>query len=71
MSEDEIEEYGDLYINSYDKKIPRWLKFAYVILPIWGLIWFYLYWNGSEGELDRGYWHQLEKAAKTTYEEQN
>jgi hypothetical protein len=47
--------------------IPRWLKLTYLILPFWGILAFYLYWNGSKGWLDRGSWEQLQKAANTTY----
>lgn len=64
---DEIEEYGDAYIQSYDRKVPMWLKLTYILLPIWGVIWMALYWNGESGWLDRGYWIELEKAANTTY----
>ena len=64
---EELEEYGDPYITSKDAKVPWWLKLTYIVLPIWGIIWFYLYWNGVEGWLDRGYWHALEKAANTTF----
>lgn len=63
----EIEEYGDANINSYDKKIPGWLKLVYYTLPLWGIFWFYMYWNGSHGWLDRGHWGALQKAANTTF----
>lgn len=66
MSDHDTEFYGDPGIASKDAKIPQWLKWVYVTLPIWGLITLYLYWNGSHGWLDRGYWHQLQKAANTT-----
>ena len=64
---EEFETYGDTGIVSGDAKFPRWLKFAYVILPIIGIIWLCLFWNGVHGWLDRGYWNQLEKAANTTF----
>lgn len=67
MKEDEVEDYGDPNIQSYNAKVPFWLILTYIVLPIWGIISFYLYWNGSYGWLDRGYWHQLQKAAGTTY----
>lgn len=66
---DEIEEYGDSGITSYDRKIPGWLKWVYFSLPIWGMIWFYFFWNGSHGWLDPGHWGELQKAANTTFNE--
>lgn len=71
MSDEELHEYGDPGIVSGDAKIPLWLKVTYIILPIWGIIWFALYWNGERGWLDRGYWIQLERAANTTYPSYN
>lgn len=65
---EELDSYADGSITSRDAKVPGWLKFVYIAMPIWGVIWFYLYWNGSSGWLDRGYWGELQKAAKTTYE---
>lgn len=50
-----------------DAPIPGWLKWMYVVVPIWGFIIFALYWNGSSGWLDRGYWHQLQQASNTVY----
>lgn len=67
MSEDELDVYGDSGIESRNANIDRWLKFFYIVLPIWGVFWLFFYWNGSTGWLDRGYWNQLEKAANTTY----
>lgn len=67
----EIEEYGDPLIASKDAKVPFWLKINYVLWPVWGIIWFYLFWNGSYGWLDRGYWQQLQRAANTTFPIQN
>ena len=49
--------------------VPRWLKVLYILLPVWGLFWLYTYWNGSSGVLDRGHWHELQQAAKTTMEQ--
>ncbi len=63
----EVEYYGDPSIESYDAPVPTFLKWTYITLPIWGILVFYLYWNGSWGWLDRGYWRQLQNAAKTTY----
>lgn len=63
----ELELYGDDRIASLNAPIPLWLKLTYLLLPFWGLICFYLYWNGSAGWLDRGYWQQLQEAAQTTF----
>lgn len=63
---DEVEQYGDEYIASKDAPVPRWLIANYIFWPIAGLVIFYLYWNGSYGWLDRGYWQQLQRAANTT-----
>jgi hypothetical protein len=68
---EEIELYGDPGIASYDAKVPKFLKFTYLILPIWGLLTLYYFWNGSRGWFDRGSWHQLQIAANTTFPIQN
>jgi hypothetical protein len=65
--ENEIEEFGDPNIRSYDHKVPTVFKIMYCILPIWGIIWLCLFWNGSHGWLDRGHWGALQKAANTTF----
>jgi hypothetical protein len=65
--DEEVDVYADPDITSGHAKIDGWLKFFYIVLPIWGVIWLFLYWNGSHGWLDRGYWHQLEKAANTMF----
>lgn len=67
MSNDEVEYYGDPGIASKDATVPKWLKWVYVTLPFVGILTFYLYWNGSQGWLDRGYWQQLQTAANTTF----
>lgn len=68
MSEhEELAEYGDSGIKEGNVAIPKWLKLCYVTLPIWGIIWWFLYWNGVQGWLDRGYWNELEKVANTTF----
>lgn len=51
---------------SYDTKIPRWLIWTYIILPLIGLFIWIHYWDGSTGWLDRGHWQGLQQAAKTT-----
>lgn len=65
--EEDVEIYGDDYIVSNDARIPRWLIVIYIILPIWGFCSLFYYINGSRGWLDRGYWHELQKAALTTF----
>lgn len=50
-----------------DKGPPLWLTISYILLPFWGVLTFYLYWNGSHGFLDRGHWRALEEAADTTH----
>lgn len=54
---------------SLENPVPRWLIVTYIVLPIFGFIIFALYWNGSSGWLDRGYWQQLQRAANTTFVE--
>lgn len=66
-AEDEIEEYGDQYITSKDAKVPRWLLLSYVVLPIFGILSWAYYLNGSHGWLDAGHWQQLQRAANTTF----
>ena len=63
--DNEIEFYGDEFIASKNEPVPRWLIANYIIWPIVGLCCLYLYWNGSHGWLDRGYWQQLQRAANT------
>lgn len=69
-TEDEHEEldlYGDQGIASKDAPVPFWLKVNYVFWIFFGLMWGVLFWNGSYGWLDRGYWQELQRAANTTY----
>jgi hypothetical protein len=73
MIDSETPPSNELYVYSGDQiqekegtKVPTFLKWVYLILPILGLIAMYKYWNGSEGWLDPKHWHQLQKAAKTT-----
>ncbi|MEX1012597.1 MAG: hypothetical protein WD595_06830 [Waddliaceae bacterium] len=65
--DDDLEFYGDTNIASGNAKIPLWLYASYIIFPIWGIVWFFLYWNGATGWIDRGYWFELEQAANTTF----
>lgn len=70
--EDHLETYGDPGIASYDAKVPRFLIWTYILLPIWGLATWYFFWNGSSvAWFDRGYWKELQIAANTTYPEEN
>ena len=64
--EGEIEYYGDPQIATYDAKVPAVLKWSYLFWPIWGIVTFYYFWNGSmSGE--GGYWQALQVAANTTF----
>lgn len=66
-NDDEIEEYGgDPMITSKNAPIPGWLSKSYYFWILFGFVWFYFFWNGSYGWLDRGYWQQLQRAAQTT-----
>ena len=67
----EIELYGDPGIATFDAKVPKFLLWTYAILPIWGIVTFYYFWNGSIGWFDRGYWQQLQIAANTTFPIEN
>lgn len=69
--DEELDIYGDQGITSAHAKVPTWLKWSYAFFVIWGILWLYLYWNGVEGWLDRGYWFELEKAANTTFPSKN
>lgn len=72
IAHDELELYGDPKIASFEgKKIPRFLVWTYILLPIWGIFQFYYFWNGSTGWFDRGYWHELQIAANTTFPVEN
>lgn len=68
---DEIELYGDPGIATFDAQVPKFLKFTYLFWPIWGIITLYFFWNGSLGWWDRGYWHELQIAANTTFPIEN
>jgi hypothetical protein len=67
MDKYHVDDFADNEVQEYhDTPIPKFLMAIYVILPIWGIVWWALYWNGSQGFLDRGYWSDLERAAGTT-----
>lgn len=62
--------YGEEGISSQDAPVPFWLKCNYVFWVIFGIIWFCLFWNGSTVSFfDRGYWHELQQAANTTFQQ--
>lgn len=68
QEDSELEHYGDEGIASQNAPVPVWLKFNYVFWIIFGIIWFYMFWNGSTVSFfDRGYWHELQQAANTTF----
>ncbi|MCH9608531.1 MAG: hypothetical protein S4CHLAM45_11090 [Chlamydiales bacterium] len=50
-----------------ENKIPLFLHITYIVVIVFGIIAFFLYWNGSHGFLDRGYWEPLQRVADTTY----
>lgn len=65
--EQELDVYGDNEITELvGTKVPHFLKLVYLLLPLWGIIWWLYYWDGSDGFLDRGYWKQLQAQARTT-----
>lgn len=63
--------YAEPGIASADAKIPRFLTWTYILCPLWGIVWWYFFWNGSYGWLDRGYWFELQRAANTTFPIEN
>jgi hypothetical protein len=64
----ELEVFGDREVTEFaDTPIPKFLLGVYMILPIWGIFWWSMFWDGSAGWLDRGHWHDLQDIAKTTY----
>lgn len=65
-SEDEVLQYGDENIASKNAPVPKWLIWSYIIISIWGIVCWHLYWNGSFGWLDPGYWGELQTVANTT-----
>ncbi len=70
MNEDEpaIELHAGGEVTEFGKtKVPKWLIASYIFWFAIGLMGFFLYWNGSSGFLDRGQWHSLQEAAKTTF----
>lgn len=66
LKDEELEEYGDPLIASKNAPIPGWLSKSYLFWILFGFVWFFFFWNGSYGWLDRGYWQQLQRAAGTT-----
>lgn len=70
-NEQTVVDYEDDRIKSYDAKIPKFLIFSYIVVPIWGIVTFIIFWNGSVGWFDRGAWQQLQVAANTTFPTEN
>ena len=68
---EEVEWYGDAGVASSDAKVPKFLIFNYLFWPIWGIFTLYYFWNGSAGWMDKGYWHELQVAANTTFPIEN
>jgi hypothetical protein len=67
MEDEETASYADGEILELKQsKIPRWLKWVYLIVPLVGLLWLGYFWQGSRGQLDRGHWKALQQAAETT-----
>ena len=68
---DELEFYGDPGIASLNAKVPKFLIANYIFWPLWGIVTLCYFWNGSVGWMDRGYWHELQVAANTTFPIEN
>ena len=49
-----------------ERKIPVFLYIVYIVVLVGGIWAFCAFWTGSKGWLDRGFWHELQKAASTT-----
>ncbi len=64
--ENQLEYYENNTIATANAKVPTWLLISYPLIAIWGLACLFLFFNGSRGYLDRGYWQQLQRAANTT-----
>lgn len=69
--EEPLETFGDPQIASGHGGVPLFLWFTYAILPIWGIVTFFYFYNGSHGWWDRGSWRQLQIAANTTFPTDN
>jgi hypothetical protein len=64
-----VESFADNEVQEFtDTTVPGFLKFIYLVLPIWGLWTIWAFWNGSHGYLDRGYWEELQSASNTKTE---
>ena len=65
-SNEELDVYAGGEINEIkDTPIPWYIKWLSLILPLWGVIWFFYFNDGSTGWVDRGAWDDLQKAAQT------
>ena len=56
---------GNEILEFSDTPVPKFLKIFYFIIPILGFLPLIFFWNGSNGWFDRGYWSELQEAAKT------
>ncbi len=68
--EEEIVVFGDNEVTEFahSEPVPLYLKITYVVVVVWGVVWLWQNFDGSGGWIDRGSWHQLQKAANTTSE---
>jgi hypothetical protein len=65
-NEKDVEMYsGDPQLLQANHEIPKFLKWTYIILPIWGVIAWFVFFNGTFGWFDPGHWSQLQWAANT------
>lgn len=63
---DDRETFGDTGIATKDAPIPLFLKLTYILLPLWGLLTLYYFWDGSTSSwLDGRHWKALQEAAGT------
>lgn len=70
-AEDEAFYYGDPRIATKHAPIQRWLIWTFIILHIWGPIWWFIFLNGSSGWFGREYLPELQRAANTTFPIEN
>lgn len=48
--------------------VPTFLIITYIVVLLMGILWWFLFWDGSDNTwFDRGAWTQLQQAAKTTW----
>ncbi|MBB64398.1 MAG: hypothetical protein CMO81_04985 [Waddliaceae bacterium] len=62
-----LDDYAGGEIKEFaNTKLPSFLKISYFFIALWGFVWLYMFWDGSFGWVDRGYWKELEQVANTT-----